>query len=166
MVGLAEMGDLARRLGMRNNPGQLCRQGHQKGFLAFIEATAVALLNHQHAQAPAMVYDRHAQEGVERVLADLRQVVEPRVLGCVFEVDRFGTLPDQTHQPFIDSQPRTPHRLDVEPFGGNEQIMRAGWIHQVDGTHLRAHRLLDPTHDNIQPTLEVGGGVYVLNNVT
>ena len=76
---LAEVRDVAGRFGMRDDAGELRRQRHEKRFLAFVEATPLALLHDEHAEHAALLDDRHAEERVERLFADLRQIVEVRM---------------------------------------------------------------------------------------
>ena len=86
---------------MGNNPGQLRAHGHKEGFFAFIELTAFFLLNDQHSNHAAVVDDRRAKERGIAFFAGFSKVTIARVIGGVFEVQRFFTGAHQTHKAFV-----------------------------------------------------------------
>ena len=66
-------------LGVGDDAGELRRQRDQERLLRLVEAARGLLLHDQHAEDATLMDDRHAEEGVERLLADLGQVVIGRV---------------------------------------------------------------------------------------
>ena len=161
---VAEMRDIAGGLGVRDDAGQLRRQRHQKCFFALVETAPVPLLHDEHAEYATLLDDRHAEERVERFLADLRQVVKVRMARRVFEIDRFGAAADERDQPLPALQIKMSDRGLVEAFGRNEQEAVAGRVDEIDRTDFRAHRLADARDDDVERVTKRRRRIDVLND--
>ena len=79
-----------------------------------------AILDDEDAEGAAGPEDRHAEEGVERLLAGLRLVGEGRVRLGVGEVEEAGFLGDQADEAFANAHDGVVHRVGVEADGGVE----------------------------------------------
>ena len=160
----AEVREVTGRLRMRHHTGELRRQRDEKRFFAFVETAPVALLHHQHAEHAPLLDDRHAEERVERLFADLGQIVEVRMTRRVFEVERFGAGADQRDQSLAAFQIEVSDSVLVQPFGGDEEEAVARRIHEVNGAHFRAHRFPHARDDDVQRVTERRRRVDVLND--
>ncbi|MCY1527465.1 hypothetical protein D9M68_625330 [compost metagenome] len=162
---LAQATDRAGRLGMRDDPGELRAHGHQEGFFALVELTALLLLDHQHTHHLAVVNDRGAEEGGITLLAGFSEVTVTRVFGGILQVERLFTGTDQADQAFVGRHADLADGALVQALGGHQHETIGLRIEQVDRADLAAHGLFDPQHDDAQRRLQVLGGIYFLDDL-
>lgn len=150
---------------MGDHPGQLRAHGDQKGFFAFVELATFFLLDHQNTDHTAVVDDRRAQEGGITLFTGLGKVAIARVIGGVFEVQRFFTGAHQADQAFVGRHADLADRTLVQALGGHQHKTVGLWIKQIDRADLTAHGLFDAQHNNPQRRLEILGGVNFLDDL-
>ncbi len=105
-----------------NDSGQLRTHGNQEGLFALIELAALLLLDHQYAHHPAVVNNRHTQEGGIALFASLGKVAETGVRCRIFEVDRLLTGTDVTDQTLAGAQGNGTDGILVETFGRHQHV--------------------------------------------
>ncbi len=150
---------------MRDNARQLRTHGDQEGFFALVELTTLLLLDDQYADHTTVVDDRRAQKRRVALFTGFGEVAITRVIGGVFEVQRFFARTDQTDEAFVRRHAYFTDGALVETFGGHQHETVHFGIEQVDRADLAAHGLLDAQHNNAQRRLEILGGVNFLDDL-
>ena len=158
--------DAATGLGMGNGSSQLGGNGHQQGDQIFLIAMLGMLLQYQHPQDLAVMDDRHAQKGVIPLLTGFGKVTVAGVIGGVVEVDEFGTLRHQTHQPFIEIQAHITHGFWQQTITGHQHQLAGMVIDQIDRADIHRQRGLDPLDDDRQGLIQIAGCVHLLGDTT
>ena len=156
----------ANGLSAGDDRSELRGQRDQKGFFAFVKAAPFAVLHHQHPQHLAVMDDGHAQKGVERLFAELRQVEVAGMPAGVLQVDGFRPLPHQADQADAFIQGRSAHQLRVEPLVGGEQVLIAARGFQIDRAHFRVESGPHFADDELQRLRKSGRGAYILNDLS
>ncbi len=110
---------------------------------------AGAVLDHDDADRAPAAQQRHAEEGVERVLAGLRPVREGRVSGGVRQVERPAQPHDLADQALAGLHPGDVDGAGVEALCG-EQLHLARLARQVERTDLGHHRDGDDPRHHVE----------------
>ncbi|MCY1423940.1 hypothetical protein D9M71_396680 [compost metagenome] len=150
---------------MGDNAGELRAHGHEEGFFALVELTALLLLHHQYAHHPAVVDDRRTEEGGEALFTGFGEVAVTGVVGGVLEVQRLLAGTHQADEAFVGCHADLADGALVQALGGHEHEAVGLRVQQVDRADLAAHGLLDPLHDDRQRRLQVLGGVHFLDDL-
>ncbi len=110
------------------------------------------VLHDQGPDRPAPAQERHAEEGVERVLPRLGPVGEARVQGGVGQVQGPSEPKDLADQALPRPKAGDVYGLGVQALGG-EQLELARGATEVDRAHLRHHGVGDDADDLVQAAL-------------
>ena len=137
-------------------PGELGRDGVEKGLVLVVEHARRSVLDHQHAQRAAQVHDGNAEERLEGFFAALREVVESRMFARLLQPQRELPRGDGADQPLAQRQLEPSGHPAIEPDGGeHHQILVP--LAEVERAHLGLHRLVDLVDDAVDLLLEAGG---------
>ncbi len=104
-------------------------------------------LHHEHALQHATVHHRHAEEGAERILSRVLEVLEPRMRGRVVHDHGPHLLGDEADEPFGEPHAYAAHALGPQPDRGREHEIRAIGLEQVDGAHVGREPALNQVDD-------------------
>ena len=155
----------AGNLGMSDNTGQLGGHGNQKGFITFIKATSIRLLDDQHPQYIALVDDRHTEECVVQLFTNTGKELEAGVVFGILQVDRLFTFGHQAHQPFTGGQAGHTDQVLVETFGGTKHVTTRGQVTHIDTAHLGAHGIAHTPHNDFEGIVQALCGIDLLDNM-
>jgi len=111
---LLARGGERRELARGDHLGQYHRGRLQRLDLVLLVAAVRAVLHDEDAERVAAAQDRHAEEGVEDLLARLRLEGEGGVFLGVGEVQRLGRLGDHADEALAGAHDRVVDRLTVE----------------------------------------------------
>ena len=150
----AFVGHFAGDQGVGDHPGELRREGDQKGFLALVEAAPLRLLHNQHAEHIALVDDGHAKKRVKGLFADVRQQLKIRVQLRVFKVQRLFPFGHQADQTLAARQAGFAHLIAVQALRGPEPVALPVPFADVHATDLGAHGDPHPRHDDGQDLVQ------------
>src|SRR5690554_3436255 len=162
-TGERQAADGAGGFAVGDYTGQLGRNGNQKGFFTFVEAPgAFPLLNHQHAQHPAVVDNRYTQKGAEPLFTGFRKVTVARMRRGIFKVDGLFPGAHKTHKTLRIGQADLAYGFLVQALGGHQNIAVRRGVEQVYGADFRVHGFLHPRYNDIQRLVQVTGAVHLL----
>ncbi len=156
----------AAGFGRSDHPCKLRRQRDQKGFFTVVKRPFVPVLYYQHAQHISVVDNRHAKEGAELFLAGFRQVVIVGMSASVFQINRLSVARHQANKTLIQLQAYVANRLFAKTLGGHQDMAIDVAVQQVNRADLRVHSIPYARHNNVERSLQVPGGVHLLDYFT
>ena len=109
-----------------------------------------------------MMDNRHTEEGVERLFADLFDIVIAPMLRRIFKIHRFCPFANISHQAFAEFQGDVANRALIQASSRHKDIFITFFIQQVNAANLGSHRFLNAIHNNIQGGTQVTGLVDFL----